>query len=128
MPQYNPAGGVDNDGRFPDESTVAVRYPAPGALPVRLPGTGLEDRAAWPWLPGTILAQCGPEEWRVAVEVRELATLGNGTPAPEDTADEDLYYPVCFRNPDELRSVEQGGVDAIAQWQTAQREHAAGRS
>ena len=24
-----------------------------------------DDRSAWPWLPGSILEQCGPDEWRV---------------------------------------------------------------
>jgi hypothetical protein len=22
------------------------------------------DRAGWPWLPGTIVQQCGPDEWQ----------------------------------------------------------------
>jgi hypothetical protein len=43
----------DNDGRYPDESPVEVRYP----------GSKQEeqgDRERWPWLPGTIVEQCGP--------------------------------------------------------------------
>ena len=35
----------DNDGRFPDDSRVEVRYPR-----TRQEEHG--DRAAWPWLPG----------------------------------------------------------------------------
>ena len=46
----------DNDGRFPDESLVEVRYP-------RTRQEELGDRAKWPWLPGSILGQCGPDEW-----------------------------------------------------------------
>ena len=56
----------DNDGRFPDETQVEVRDP----------GSKQEeqgDRERWPWLPGTIAEQCGPDEWYVCVEVREFA-------------------------------------------------------
>ena len=51
----------DNDGRFSNDSLVEVRYPL----------TGWEqqgDRSAWPWLPGSILGQCRPDEWHVRVE------------------------------------------------------------
>ena len=65
----------DNDGRFPDDSLVEVRYP-------RNRQEELGDRSARPWLPGSILGQCGPNEWHVRVEARELATLDNGSPAP----------------------------------------------
>ena len=64
----------DNDGRFPDDSLVEVRYP-------RDLQEELGDRSGWPWLPGSILGQCGPDEWqqspsgaklhRPAAEVRE---------------------------------------------------------
>ena len=37
----------DNDGRFPDESLVAVRYP-------RSKQDEQDDRDTWPWLPGSI--------------------------------------------------------------------------
>jgi hypothetical protein len=60
----------DNDGRFPDDSPVEVRYPQ-----TRHEEQG--DRSAWTWLPGSILEQCGPDEWYVCVEVREL-TSGAG--------------------------------------------------
>ena len=42
----------DNDGRFPDESPVEVRYP-------RSEQEEQGDRERWPWLPGTIVEQCG---------------------------------------------------------------------
>ena len=38
----------DNDGRFPDESPVEVRYP-------RSKQEERGDRERWPWLPGTIV-------------------------------------------------------------------------
>ena len=65
----------DNDGRFPDDSRVEVRYPR-----TRQEEHG--DRAAWPWLPGSIVEQCGPDEWRVCVEDRDVAVLRDGRPAP----------------------------------------------
>ena len=48
----------DNDGKFPDESPVEVRYPSS-----KQEEHG--DRERWPWLPGTIVEQCGPDEWYV---------------------------------------------------------------
>ena len=78
----------NNDGRFPDDSLVEVRYP-------RIGQDEQGDRSGWPWLPGLIVSQCGPDEWHVRVEARELATLDDGSPAPAETADGDLYYPCC---------------------------------
>ena len=91
----------DNDGGFPDDSLVEVRYP-------RNRQEGLGDRSAWPWLPGSILSQCGPDKWRVCVEVRELAMLDDGSPAPAGTADGELLYPCCFRDASEIRRVTDG--------------------
>jgi hypothetical protein len=39
----------DDDGRFPDDSLVEVRYP-------RTREEELGDRSGWPWLPGSILS------------------------------------------------------------------------
>jgi hypothetical protein len=91
----------DNDGRFPDNSLVEVRYP-------RNRQEGLGDRSAWPWLPGSILSQCAPDEWHVCVEARELAVLDDRSPAPAGTADEDLFFPCCFRDASEIRRVNGG--------------------
>ena len=66
----------DNDGRFPDDSRVETRYPL-----TREQHDG--DRDTWPWLPGTIQRQCGPDEWQVWVEVPELAVRKDGSkPTP----------------------------------------------
>ena len=54
----------DNGGRFPDQSPVEVRYPRS-----KQEEQGARER--WPWLPGTIVEQCGPDEWYVCIEVRE---------------------------------------------------------
>jgi len=91
----------DNDGRFPDDSLVEVRYPR-----TRQEERG--DRSAWPWLPGSILSQCGPDEWYVCVAARELATLDDGGPARGRTADGELLYPCCFRDASEIRCVTGG--------------------
>jgi hypothetical protein len=86
----------DNDGRFPDESPVEIRHP-------RSKQEEQGEREQWPWLPGTILEQCGPDEWYVCVEVRELAVLRDGRRAPRGTASRNLYYPCCFRDSSEIR-------------------------
>lgn len=49
----------DNKGRFPDETPVEIRYP-------RSKREEQGDREQWPWLPGTIVEQCGPDEWYVS--------------------------------------------------------------
>lgn len=68
---------------FPDETPVQVRYPLTSEQEH-------SDREAWPWLPGSILQRCGPDEWSVAVAVPELETVDG--------------FPVCFRDSTELRA------------------------
>ena len=52
------------------------------------------DRSAWPWLPGWIARECGPDEWEVVVEDDRLATLdGQG----------EVVYPACYRDSSELQ-------------------------
>jgi hypothetical protein len=88
----------DNDGKFPDDSSVEVRYP-------RNRQEQVGDRSEWPWLPGSILGQCGRDEWHVCVEVRGLAMLDDGSPARDGTADQGLFFPCCFRDASEIRRV-----------------------
>jgi hypothetical protein len=95
----------DNDGKFPDESPV--RYP-------RSKQEEQTDREQWPWLPGTIVEQCGPDEWYVCIEVRELAALQDGRRAPRGTASPNLYYPCCFRDGSEIRPRTASRGDAPA--------------
>ena len=71
---------------FPDDSDVEVRYPLTSEQE-----TG--DRAAWPWLPGWVVSQCGPDEWVICVQAPELAVEDQG----------EATYPVCFRDASELR-------------------------
>ena len=86
----------DNDGRFPDEIPVEVRDP-------RSKQEEQGDRERWPWLPGTIVRPCGPDEWYVCIEGREQAVLRDGRRAPRGTAGRNLYYPCCFRDSSEIR-------------------------
>jgi hypothetical protein len=55
---------MDNDGRFPNNSWVEVRY-------ARSRTEELTDRAAWSWLPGAILSLGRPVS-------RKLGYTGNG--------------------------------------------------
>jgi hypothetical protein len=86
----------DNDDKFPDQSPVEVRHP-------RSKQEEQADRDTWPWLPGSIVEQCGPDEWYVCLEVRELAVLRDGRRPPRGTARRNLYYPCCFRDSSEIR-------------------------
>jgi hypothetical protein len=81
---------------FPEGCLVETRYPLNQAQ-----HDG--DREAWPWLPGTIVQRCGPDEWQVCVEDRRVAVRKDGSrPSPRTR---DLYYPLCFRDASELRAV-----------------------
>ena len=95
---------IENDGRFPDESEVLVRYPAPGMTPET-------PRDSWPWMAGVIECQGGPDEWQVTVYAREVAELEGGSPAPDGTPEEDMFHPGCFRSAEELRLAPEGGTD-----------------
>ena len=86
----------DNDGWFPADNPVEVRYP-------RSKQEEQGGRSAWPWLPGSIAEQRGPDEWYVCVEVRDLAVLADGRPALLGTASRNLYYPCCFWDSSEIR-------------------------
>ena len=49
------------DDRYPDGSAVETRYPL-------TPEQEAGPRDAWPWLSGTVLSRCGPDEWLVRVD------------------------------------------------------------
>ena len=46
---------------FPEDSWVEVRYPLTSEQEHA-------DRAAWPWLTGWVVSQCGPGEWEICVQ------------------------------------------------------------
>ena len=92
---------IANDGRFPEGSAVRVRYPAPGA--------DENDRETWPLLPGSVLGQCAADKWHVVLDVRDLATLEDGSPAPEDAPDDQLRYPDVYCDSAEMMMVNESG-------------------
>jgi len=47
----------------------------------------------------------------VTVYARELATLEDGSPAPDGTPGEDMFFPQCFRDSSELKRAPEGGTD-----------------
>ena len=49
------------------------------------------------------MEQCGPDEWQVCVEDRDVAVLRDGRRAPRNTASRNLYCPLCFRDSSEIR-------------------------
>ena len=85
---------------FPDGSPVEVPFPL---TPEQEDG----PRDAWPWLPGTVRSRCGPDEWDVMIGARELATLEDGSPAPDGTPKDELCYPCVFRDAGEIRAPEK---------------------
>ena len=87
----------------PRREPVEVRYP-------RSKQEEKGDRAAWSWLPGSILEQCGPDEWYVCVQVPELAILRDGRKPPRGTPSRKLYYPCCFRDSSEIRRHRTGAA------------------
>lgn len=82
-----------NDGRFPAESEIQVRFPAD-------PDT---DRDEWPWMRGIILGQCGANEWHVLVRDRQVAQL-------DDHNSDVIWYPICYRDATELRPATEEAV------------------
>ena len=90
---------IENDGKFPDGSAVRVRYPAPGA--------DEHDRETWPLLPGSVFDQCAADQWHVVIQVPELATLEDGSPAPEDTPEDQLHYPQVYPDSSEIMMVNE---------------------
>ena len=83
-------------GQLVEDTPVFVRYPHTSEQE-------RGDRADWPWLPGTILEQCGPDEWRVCVEDMSVAVRENGSKPTPRTPEHKLYYPCCFRNSSEIK-------------------------
>jgi hypothetical protein len=83
-------------GQLVEDTPVFVRYP-------RTPEQERGDRADWPWLPGTIVEQCGPDEWQVCVEDMSVAVRKDGSKPTPRTPSNRLYYPLCFRDSTEIK-------------------------
>jgi hypothetical protein len=74
-----------NDGRFPDDSDVEIRYPLTDDQ---------TERAAWPWVAGWIAGQCGPNEWDIVVE-------GAGRTSYDDNGEP--LYSAAYHDASEIR-------------------------
>jgi hypothetical protein len=81
---------------FAEDVAVMVKYP-------RTTEEERGDRVAWPWLPGTVLQQCGPDEWQVCVEDLAVAVRKDGSRPTPRTPKNKLFYPLCYRDSSELR-------------------------
>jgi hypothetical protein len=81
---------------FAEDTPVFVKFP-------RSKEEERGDRANWPWLPGTILEQVGPDEWRVCVEDMSVAVRKDGSKPTPRTPQHRLYYPCCFRDASEIK-------------------------
>ena len=83
------------DVQFPEDSWVEVRFPLTAEQE-------RGDRDAWPWLPGWVAAECGPDEWEICVQAPELGFERDG----------ETCYPTCFRESSELRPAPEPGAEA----------------
>ena len=88
---------MSEDGpAFAEDVAVEVRYP-------RTKQEEQGNRADWPWLPGTIVQQCGPDEWQVCVEDMSVAVRKDGSKPTPRTPKNKLFYPLCFRDASEIK-------------------------
>jgi hypothetical protein len=83
---------------YVEDTPVLVRYP--------LPGQRDSDREGWPWLPGTVTAVCGPDEWQVCVEDPRVQVRKDGSPVTPRTPRHNRYYPLCYRDASEIKPQE----------------------
>ena len=81
---------------FAGDTPVLVKYP-------RSKDEERGDRAAWPWLPGTVVEQVGPDEWQVCVEDMAVAVRKDGSKPTPRTPKNKLFYPLCFRDSSEIK-------------------------
>ncbi len=81
---------------FAEDVAVMVKYP-------RTKEEERGDRSRWPWLPGTIVQQCGPDEWQVCVEDMAVAVRKDGSKPTPRTPKNKLFYPLAYRDSSELR-------------------------
>jgi hypothetical protein len=44
-----------------------------------------------------------PGEWVLVIEIPETGRLADGRPAPAGTPEDDVYYPIVFRDAGEIR-------------------------
>ena len=84
-----------NDGRFPDESPVEVRYP-------RSKQEEQGDRERWPWLPASIVDSAARTNGTCVSRSASWPCCAMAC-ARRGTASRNLCYPCCFRDSSEIR-------------------------
>ncbi len=84
------------DGQLVEDTPVLVKYSL-------TPEEERGDRAAWPWLPGTILQQVGADEFQIVVEDLAVAVRADGSKPTPRTPKKRLYLPLCFRDASEIK-------------------------
>ena len=88
------------------ESSPAEVFAEDVAVMVKFPRTKEEeqgDRSAWPWLPGTIVQQCGPDEWQVCVEDMAVAVRQDSSRPTPRTPRRNLFFPLAYRDSSEIK-------------------------
>ncbi len=86
------------DGQLVEDTPVLVKYSL-------TPEEERGDRAAWPWLPGTILQQVGADEFQIVVEDLAVAVRADGSKPTPRTPKNRLYFPLCFRDASEIKLI-----------------------
>ena len=81
---------------FAEDMAVKVKFP-------RSKEEEQGDRARWTWLPGTIVQQCGPDEWQVCVEDIAVAMRQDGSRPTPRTPKNKLFYPLAYGDSSEIR-------------------------
>ena len=95
IPRTSTDGAVVAVTAYPEDTPVLVRYP--------LPGQEQAGRESWPWLPGTVVAVIGPDEWQVCVEDPRVQVQKDGSPVTARTPGHNRYYPLCYRDSGEIQ-------------------------
>ncbi len=85
-----------SDGMLAEEVAVMVKFP-------RTKEEERGDRSRWPWLPGTIVQQCGSDEFQVVVEDMAVAVRQDGSRPTPRTPRRNLFFPMCYRDSSELK-------------------------
>ena len=60
-------------------------------------GGGAGRPGHWPWLPGTIVQQCGPDEFQIVVEDMSVALRQDGSRPTPRTPKNKLFYPLAYQ-------------------------------
>ncbi len=82
---------------YAEGTPVLVKYPAPGM-------TNETPRENWRGCPARSKRSAARMSGWLGWQSRDVATTGDGAPAPTDADDADVFYPCCFRGSSEIRA------------------------